>query len=100
VKLIIPNFKTKSFLSEEPNLVLCKMCLERLNKFCSASKISSDQDRLLRDKMFERQKRNENARKVIPRDKTDHRDFLEIEKETKNETRKEIGIWQSDMCYY
>ena len=104
VKLIIPNFKIKkSFLpdnnnDEGPNLVLCKVCLKRLNKFCSASKISSDQDMSLRVKMLERQQRNKNANKCIPRDKTDNRNYLEIRDEIEKETRKELSI--PDDCMF
>ncbi len=66
--------------------------MERLNKFCSASKISSDQDKLLRLKMCEREKINENKTWPIPKDKTDHRNYSEIRDEIEKETRKELSI--------
>ena len=97
VKLVIPNFeiKNKSLLQQQSSsssLVLCKICLERLNKFCSASKTSSDQDKLLRLKMFEREKINENKTWPIPKDKTDHRNYIEIRDEIEKETKKQLCI--------
>ncbi len=102
VKFIIPNIeiKEKSLLQQQQSsssLVLCKVCLERLNKFCSASKVSSDRDRLLHVKMLEREKSNENASQVIPKDKTDHRNYLEIRDEIDKETRKELSITNDCM---
>lgn len=45
--------------------------------------------------MFERKKYNENVNKPISRDKTDHRDYLDISSEIEKETKKELGIPKS-----
>ena len=42
--------------------------------------------------MFEREKINENKTWPIPKDKTDHRNYIEIRDEIEKETRKELSI--------
>jgi hypothetical protein len=107
VKFTIPNLKTNNNKlstttdttaeSESSLFVLCRICLKQLSNSCSAIKISLDQNNLLYKKIFERKKYNENINKLIPREKTDHRNYLEIRNEMEKETKKELGIPKSDF---